>query len=688
MTTEANPTLLKDINHNCRGYEEVKKEDHMLYNRYNQYILEVYDEDLSPLEVLKCMAAAKSIEDIVNGINSGDVNKEITATNAIRKFLSEEHNPALIRILINANVVPKLVEFLSRVKNAELQLESARTLTTIVLCRSFQVQAVVSAGAIAGFMSMLSSPHPVTAEQAVRALGIIAKDGPKLRDYLIEQGFIKAMLSLVKSNSSATLLRSVTSTLSNLCRYLGGSVLAVRQLLPALYHLIHANDEEILATACMALSHLTDGPKEIKKEVINAGVVPRLVELFYHKEETVIYPTLMVIGYIAYSGEDISDEIEAFVSAGAVAGMIHLLDSPHPVVVEHAAWVLGNFANQGAEIRDFLIEEGIIKPLVSLINKPDTPVKLLQEVTVTLTNLCGGYEDSPLSVPAVRQLIPALAHLLNSNDSDILVCASMALSNLSADGHDERIQDVVDTGVVPRLISLLDKNRLNDDFVISMALSIIANIVTANDSQTDSVLAAGACPALAKLLAHSDLEIVKRAARTVAKIAAGNATQIQALITNNVIRPLVDVLGNGDFKCQKAAALAITNITMGGNVEQIALLCQFGAVAPLCTLLETKKPKTIVVVLDCLANILAAAKKMGELEKVSLDVRVCGGLDLIEVLVIHNNVDISLKSLAVLKQYFSTDRDEDSELAPSISQSGNYEFNTQPFQTPEGGFSF
>jgi importin subunit alpha-2 len=84
-------------------------------------------------------------------------------------------------------------------------------------------------------------------------------------------------------------------------------------------------------------------------------------------------------------------------------------------------------------------------------------------------------------------------------------------------------------------------------------------------------------------------------------------------------------------------------------------LCQFGAVAPLCTLLETKKPKTIVVVLDGLANILAAAKKMGELEKVSLDVRVCGGLDLIEVLVIHNNVDISHKSLAVLKQYFSTD---------------------------------
>ena len=59
---------------------------------------------------------------------------------------------------------------------------------------------------------------------------------------------------------------------------------------------------------------------------------------------------------------------------------------------------------------------------------------------------------------------------------------------------------------------------------------------------------------------------------------------------------------------------------VGGNVEQIALLCQFGAIAPLCGLLDAKEPKTVLVVLDGLANILAAAEKMGELEKVSLHV--------------------------------------------------------------------
>jgi importin subunit alpha-1/8 len=88
---------------------KAKKEDHLLKRRN----LDVDDEPLSPLQEQNRQAAANmSIDDIVAGIYSGDPNKEITATHAARKILSRERNPP-IDILINANVVPKLVEFLS-----------------------------------------------------------------------------------------------------------------------------------------------------------------------------------------------------------------------------------------------------------------------------------------------------------------------------------------------------------------------------------------------------------------------------------------------------------------------------------------------------------------------------------------------------------------------------------------------
>jgi importin subunit alpha-2 len=209
--------------------------------------------------------------------------------------------------------------------------------------------------------------------------------------------------------------------------------------------------------------------------------------------------------------------------------------------------------------------------------------------------------------------------------------------------------------------------------VITPSLRTIGNIVTGSEVQTDSVLAAGACPLLAKLLEHYKMNIIKVAAWAVSNIAAGDSVQIEALFSNDVIRPLVEVLANGDFICQKEAARTITNITFGiinlfpnsfefktnfhifpgGNVEQIALLCQFGAIAPLCNLLEAKEPKIISVVLDGLANILAAAEKMGELENISLVFEECGGLDRIEALQSHDNVEIYHKSFAILEQHSS-----------------------------------
>lgn len=66
------------------------------------------------------------------------------------------------------------------------------------------------------------------------------------------------------------------------CRYITSHVKTLEQVkaaLPALAHLIHINDEEVLTDACWALSYLSDGVNEKIQAVIESGVCPRLVEL-------------------------------------------------------------------------------------------------------------------------------------------------------------------------------------------------------------------------------------------------------------------------------------------------------------------------------------------------------------------------------------------------------------------------
>lgn len=69
--------------------------------------------------------------------------------------------------------------------------------------------------------------------------------------------------------------------------------------------------------------------------------------------------------------------------------------------------------------------------------------------------------------------------------------------------------------------------------------------------------------------------------------------------------------------------------------------------------MEAKDWNTVIVVLDGLANILNAADKMGQLERVAVMVEEIGGLDKLEALQNHENEKIYQKSMAMIDQFFN-----------------------------------
>lgn len=119
------------------------------------------------LYVDECLKRTFSMEDfsmIAEHILSKDISKQHFGVIGLRKVLSIEESPP-IQPVIDANLIPKLIEFMNKDELPHLQLESAWALTNVASGTSQQTQTIIDKGGIPLFVKLLSSVHPEVAEQ-------------------------------------------------------------------------------------------------------------------------------------------------------------------------------------------------------------------------------------------------------------------------------------------------------------------------------------------------------------------------------------------------------------------------------------------------------------------------------------------------------------------------------------------
>ncbi|GAA0179642.1 transporter [Lithospermum erythrorhizon] len=389
---------------------------------------------LQPPSISQPDKKLESLPAMVTGVWSADANLQLEATTQFRKLLSIERNPPIEEV-IQTGVVVRLVEFLARDDYPQLQFEAAWALTNIASGTSENTRVVIDHGAVPIFVRLLSSPSDDVREQAVWALGNVAGDSPKCRDLVLGYGALSPLLAQFNEHTKLSMLRNATWTLSNFCRGKPQPPFEqVKPALPAIAHLVHSNDEEVLTDACWALSYLSDGTNDKIQAVIESGVCPRLVELLAHPSPSVLIPALRTVGNIV-TGDDL--QTQAIIDHQALPLLLNLLSGDFKKSIKkEACWTISNITAGNRNQIQAIIEAGIIAPLIYLLQNAEFEIK--KEAAWAVSNATSGGTHDQIKFFVSQGCIQPLCDLLVCPDPRIVTVSLEGLENILKVGEAEK----------------------------------------------------------------------------------------------------------------------------------------------------------------------------------------------------------------------------------------------------------
>jgi hypothetical protein len=239
-----------------------------------------------------------------------------------------------------------------------------------------------------------------------------------------------------------------------------------------------------------------------------------------------------------------------------------------------------------------------------------------------------------------------LVKSVSSTDDETKRDACWALSYVTK--SEEGAQTVIESSVIPKIMELLAMENPAQ----FPALRVVGNLASGSDEHNQYILDCDVMRILLSLCDHPKDNIRKETCWILSNISAGTPSQAQAVIDMNIIPKVISMLPSAEVPLQSEIAWVISNIS-NQTLDQKLYLAHHRAIAALCTLLASPRPKTLGTSLQGIENLLDGGQSLSEeYSYMKEQVEECGGVGLIENLENHSSSDISAKARRILGIHF------------------------------------